>query len=547
MGFSVLRHAVCLTASGGLRLLLVAAFFVASSVASFEGVAADKERILSEFDDPAAWEPDRWARTSRLIDNVFETSALSIVEALLDLHGPRILAEPKWRERVLNSPEFFAILLSRLSLLDSLDPDVREAFLVKVRYHSPQILGLFESLSGAATSIEFLRRVPFDMNEKPAWVHAGVRSALERFLSLDPTTDEILWLALAMRSEEEYFYIKRRALNRTRDASRFLQLTEPNLRLPSGVSLKRAQEFLIEHIGIFFRLRPTAAQMNQFRLRVGSASVDLQVLIWALQSANDAGEIARLVSHQPPFLYSTRELDLRRRFLVSMVDRFARLEPDAQEINAYRKAMHSASADFKLMELMLPKLTRARDIVAMMALHFRSDDRSPYGLELKKFAVANLDFFLLRNPTTLEMNSYRRLLGRENDFRLLPRALEEAQSPVEMVRTATLFGPEPAVRPGAYDSMMMKLLAGQTDRFLGLRPTLPQIEAYRTRLANPVLDLKLVEYGLMIATTQAEATALVARVPIRTTCTYDRERARIMSIHGHRFGLYPPRPSPLCP
>jgi hypothetical protein len=489
--------------------------------------------------------------TNELIESAFAHEDATLVGEIADMLGSHIVTKPEWREKLVRSPRLSSLLLERLSLLlpkgnlmcdPRWEPQLCSEALASLHRKSPNLLGLYRQLAAAKSAGHYLQIVPPGARAKSEFVRQAVRSTLDIFLNLKPSSDQIRTLALWMHDFDLLFYIQDRATRRVRTASEFLLLTDFYYLPPSDAYRARVRSFLRTRLREFKALRPNAAELLTFQQRIAGSDVDQNVLVTSLNEAQDAADFVRAASAA---IQSAKgaERDQMRQVLSQNISRFSELEPNVDQLNSYRTLMKNGRSDLELLRYIIPKIYRAQDFLKIVRLFgdVRVRRTDVYSEGLRQVMLDSIDTFLALSPTTDEINGYReKMMDPTGDLVLLRAGIERVRNSREFLLLATHFGNEPSLNSSLFDFVATQALVENLDKFISLNPSMAEISYYRARMANPKGDLRLVEYALRIASTKAQMIEIVGRRPMVNTAEFRRDWSSILKKNFSKFeGMKP--------
>ncbi len=496
--------------------------------------------IMGQMNAVDALEPRNAALTKSFVSAAIAREAGDVVGRLLDLHGPYVLSEPGWRERIARSDGLITEIMPRLGLLDRWPAELKAEIAGKIREREPRLLEFHRTLAAAGTSAEFLARVPPGRTDKAAWVRLGVRSALDHFLSMGPNAEEVRRLAQWMHDYDEIALIKERALARSRGAGEFLRVSDDDDGEAPAFSRVSPRKTWTARLTRFMNLNPTVEQVNAFRRRARTIEDDLEAVRRASARLDSAGDFLKLTGFRKIDRAGADDPHSRalRRHLEGSIEAFARLEPTSGEVNEFRRQLFHRDGDFRLMELVAPKITKAGDFLEIVRMYddVRAALPDAYSKRTREFVDAHVDMFLNLRPTPSEVNAYRRrTMSPATDLALLSAALQAPASAGEMVELLDLHGENPPGMGAGFVARMRELAEANVDRFLGRAPNAEQVAAYRKWTGDPGAELKLVDAGIRLATSKEDVLRHVARRMRARTAEADRAWAALLEREFPRF------------
>lgn len=449
--------------------------------------------ILGHMDAPDAMDARHAEFTRRLISAVISRESGAVIGPLLDIHGPMIIADREWSSRIVRSESLVTAMMSRLSLLRHMPSEARSTLRQAIQRREPQLLSFYERLALTKSPEELLARVPSGPHLKAKWVHLGVRSALDHFLSLTPTSDDVRKLGQWMHDYDELFHIKEKAIARARDAAEFLRITDDDYPAPQPEAyLRRLNEFLLDQLDEFLRLKPTIAQIHVFRSRLRARDLDFAVIREIAGQLRTAGEFIALIG---PL---AKESVVARHYLLTNVDTFARLEPTIDEVNAFRRLVPEAETDLRLMELMAPKITTASDFLRMMSMYKVSRDNDPlsYSSRLHAFAASHAEMFLVLRPTASQIARYREwVFVPQVEMRLVDVGLQLVRSPAEALALVTR---RPYSRTVESVESWSRMLENHFAHFVSRHPSVVEMDLYLRSVGDAATIQRLQERRSLI-------------------------------------------------
>jgi hypothetical protein len=510
-----------------------------------------QQSVRTRLYEVNALEPENIDTTDELISLVYDHEEAQLLGEVADMWGDHVVSKPVWREKLARSEKLYSVLVEHLDLVFSgtnymcgsqWESNVCLAAYDSVQARSPNLMALYRQLMIARSANQYLQSVPPGAQAKSDFVREAVRSTLNGFLNLHPTTDEIRKLALWMHDFDLLFYIQDRAVRKITSASEFLKITDYYYLPPSESYRARVSTFLRSRIKEFKALRPTADELVIFQRRITSNGADQSVAVASLNEAQDAGQFLRAAQAAVDSSKGA-SLGQAQQLLAQNASRFSELEPTVDQINAYRNLMQNSRADLQLLRYSLPKAVSANDYLKLVRyfgdVRVRRTDF--YSEGLRQVMLENLDEFMLLSPTADEINLFReKLMDPTGDLILLRAGLDHVRTSREFLLLATHFGNEPTSATTAFDFVATQALVEHLDKFISLRPSIAEIGYFRARLANPQADLKIVDYALNLASTKSQMIELVSRHASVNTKEFNRDWSNLVKKYFDKFAKLKP-------
>jgi len=378
--------------------------------------------LFGVLNAPDAFEPDNLTMTRDLILRALRLEWEPAIAEALAVNSNLIWRDSELKRSFTASEDLLFLLFEQLDQLlapDADAPAARQLVLQKIMRRSPRLVELYGWLSSAKTASEYLQRVPPGVSEKNAFVHQAVRSSFEHFLKLSPSGQQVQLLSSWLSDLEERRNIYELSLKQATNAERYLELVESFDWQGDPAHRLWSRRFLAARWRDFQKHAPSADQINRYRRTSLSMEADLMILSQALQRVGLAHDFLLLVElYQPRTLHDRQQpyfIQLAR-FMGTQVEAFSKLEPNVHEINRFRRMLMGLEADLKVLELNLPKMTRAADFLSLAELYLLSPDPSGvYRQTLAELMRKNQDLFFALEPSPQEISRFRRVFLNESN------------------------------------------------------------------------------------------------------------------------------------
>lgn len=494
-------------------------------------------------------------RGTSWLETVLASRHPGLISAALEQTLPALLANSRWSEKLTTSPDAIALSMGNLRYVQNTGNDQSRAQLIaSIQRMAPGLHTEYKSLATAATAAEFLQRLSGSPVGE-SLTGGAIESTLPRFFALRPNPTQIRQFVLSTQDVDSSLRIRAQALDRARTAAEFLAATD--FVASSDVETIRAQlrKIVLPRLSSFIRFAPTVDEANILRQRLASSEADFKLMEIQLRAVTSAADAIKVVGLHP-FDYRLHGKDdywgKIRALLISWLASFTRLEPTVGEISVYRRQVFDTETDMKLLEIVAPKMTSARDFIGMISLFGPAsfiDPRAGYALALREFLAdpSHIDVFLLLRPTTGEINEYRlRMFSADKDVMMMRAAIVAAKSSREIIDSAIAIATAPERPPSKYDQQIMNLLLDQIPTFLARSPTTSEIILYRQRMGHPQGDLKLLDYGLGRASSLQDFQSLVGQRPRVQAPAFEVAWAAVLKTHFDRFLSLNPSPTEIA-
>ncbi|MCM2280345.1 MAG: hypothetical protein NDI61_00705 [Bdellovibrionaceae bacterium] len=328
-------------------------------------------------------------------------------------------------------PEFYVnkvtrFLSSRVRLFLSLRPTAAQINLFRARLSSPALDFTIVTQASMETrsASEFLTLVGFSPKGtvSPGREQLRIRRYLmeyvDVFARLEPTVDEVNEFRRLVRMIEPEIRLLELVAPKITSAQDFLKLLNlyrDDRRAEADAYTQSMRIFAAQHMDMFLALRPSVAQINQYRQRLTGVSTDLAFVMEALSEPRSASEILELITYfgrepaQLPTSYRTR----LQKVAESLLEKFLKADPSAEQIAEMRIWISNADADLRLVALGLRK-----SLKPAQALRFatRKPQRRTTETDFAWTRLLDASFktFLALKPTPVDVDLYLRNVGDAN-------------------------------------------------------------------------------------------------------------------------------------